>query len=892
MTALLQLLEAIFGWLLAASWQASALALVVLLIQAIAGARLNPRWRYALWLLVLIRLVLPVLPESALSLFQFAPPPPPALTDTVTEPLFVSAALPSPSLETEISPPVYPFSFFSLLAVIWLAGAIGLFVLTWQVNRRFARQVANSPPIDDPALLALFAEAHRELGLRRTIRLIENSQVQSPAIMGLFQPTLLLPGDVRAKFNEQELRFIFLHELAHLKRGDILVQALIALLQILHWFNPVLWFAFRRMRIDREPATDALVLSRTGEQEKERYGQMLIKLLEHFNQRHSLPTLVGILEDKDQFKRRFSLIARFTRGAYGWSLLGVLLIGALAVACLTKAKAIENPETAASSDSVYLKMSVLEMDERNYQAHRDQLDALEQKGDVTTFAQVSAAKFVARPGVSSSYGKLMVLETGAPNSSPILNGVADIQNSILILKLTANPNGGKIALNGSLNMDAVASDDRPGNTPARPTLDTKEISVNEEMLPGETKAIEAPADAKSSDRYFIFLTAASGPPRLTTAATNSTTVATPSPPSDAIAPDSDLATRKKQLLEAKEDADARQVLYDKVKDLPDDQFIDVLTALGRSSPKITAFQNDIALKNAQIEGLTKKGLAEANPQIQTLQAEVDSEQQKLKDLIAGFRHAMGVDLDMANSRVTFLTDEVNNLKSQKEAAPPTSSNASSPVAQLPHGKMIKIGIKVLEVNNYDYLANKKEMDAAVEKADIGYFNNRKVISMLSTPSVSTLPGLKANVDIVREYSYPTSFENVQAVSTGPGATVIVPPTPKEFATKNVGISAEITPSIDNGNTPDHGKIILNGKFTCTNFEGFTQSNLAIAGQPSFSISESLFLEALNDNEEKGVWIPGEHVGDINNSAQPPGHVADANLVKKRYLLFLNAKLVD
>src|SRR5277367_5330881 len=112
--------------------------------------------------------------------------------------------------------------------------------------------------------------------------------------MGLFQPTLLLPANFREKFDERELRFIFLHELAHLKRGDVIVQALIALLQILHWFNPVLWFAFRRMRIDREPATDALVLSRTGEAQKESYGQVLIKLLDHYHDRHSLPTLVGI----------------------------------------------------------------------------------------------------------------------------------------------------------------------------------------------------------------------------------------------------------------------------------------------------------------------------------------------------------------------------------------------------------------------------------------------------------------------------------------------------------------------------------------------------------------------------------------------------------------------
>ncbi|HEY0257406.1 MAG TPA: M56 family metallopeptidase, partial [Candidatus Methylacidiphilales bacterium] len=245
--------------------------------------------------------------------------------------------------------PTRSITFYSLLAVIWLAGALILLVLTWQVNRRFARHVANSPAISDSELLRLFAKAKTELGIHRSIRLIESGHVQSPAIMGLFQPTLLLPADVRKKFDARELRFIFLHELAHLKRGDVMAQALIALLQIFHWFNPVLWFAFRRMRIDREPATDALVLSRTGESEKERYGLMLIKLLEHFNQRHSLPTLVGILEDKDQFKRRFSMIAKFTRGAYGWSLLGAVVIALLGVACLTKSKAAQIADTVSST---------------------------------------------------------------------------------------------------------------------------------------------------------------------------------------------------------------------------------------------------------------------------------------------------------------------------------------------------------------------------------------------------------------------------------------------------------------------------------------------------------------------------------------------------------------
>jgi beta-lactamase regulating signal transducer with metallopeptidase domain len=317
-------LESVFCWLLEASWQASVLAALVLSLQWALRGRLNPRWHHALWLLVVARLMLPVLPESTLSLFQFAPSPPPNIAQTVTAPIFPHELPPLIRSVPTLSPQ-YSFSAFTILALIWLVAALGLLILTWLVNHRFARHVATAPPVVNPRLLKLAGTAQNELGIHRSLRIIESAQVQSPAIMGLFYPTLILPTEVGSRFSDDELRFIFLHEFAHLKRGDLFLQWVVALLQILHWFNPVLWYAFRRMRIDREPATDALVLSRAGEAQKESYGKVLVKLLEHYHTRHSLPTLVGILEDKDQFKRRFSLIVRFTRGAYGWSLLGSFL---------------------------------------------------------------------------------------------------------------------------------------------------------------------------------------------------------------------------------------------------------------------------------------------------------------------------------------------------------------------------------------------------------------------------------------------------------------------------------------------------------------------------------------------------------------------------------------
>ncbi|HEX4139284.1 MAG TPA: M56 family metallopeptidase [Candidatus Methylacidiphilales bacterium] len=341
-------LEAVFSWVLTTTWQASVLAVLILAAQWALGARLNPRWRHALWLLVVLRLVLPSLPASSLSVYQIAPAAPLNLPETISEPVMaVHASLKDFTAPQEVILPQTNFAFL-YLAILWFSGALGLLLLTFLVNSRFARHVAHAPQITDESLRKIFADAKAELGIRRNIRLVESGQISSPAIMGLFTPTLILPTGARDRFSPRELRFIFLHELAHLKRGDVFIQALIALLQIIHWFNPVLWYAFRRLRADREPATDALVLSRTGEADKEPYGLMLLKLLEHFNQRHALPTLVGILEDKDQFKRRFSLIARFTRGAYGWSLLGVALLALLALACLTKATPTE-PHSSANA---------------------------------------------------------------------------------------------------------------------------------------------------------------------------------------------------------------------------------------------------------------------------------------------------------------------------------------------------------------------------------------------------------------------------------------------------------------------------------------------------------------------------------------------------------------
>ena len=82
------------------------------------------------------------------------------------------------------------------------------------------------------------------------------------------------------------------------------------ILESLRWFNPFVWFAFHRMRIDRKLACDALALTHEGEKENRPYGQTIIKLLENFSRPAVAPGLAGILEIKNQMQRRISMIAQ------------------------------------------------------------------------------------------------------------------------------------------------------------------------------------------------------------------------------------------------------------------------------------------------------------------------------------------------------------------------------------------------------------------------------------------------------------------------------------------------------------------------------------------------------------------------------------------------------
>ncbi|MGB7159469.1 MAG: M56 family metallopeptidase [Tepidisphaeraceae bacterium] len=348
--------SSVAAWLVRTSWQAAVLVLIVASMQLIFGRWLAPRWRYAMWMLIVVRLLMPALPSSPWSVFNLRmakatqasmktdatgsakPQAADGVTVTITRTFDVDATPTNEQPATAAIPA--PFDWRRAALAIWLAGAMLLLVRVIVAHAWLARRIRRSSPVESH-ILALLDNCRREMGARNDVRVVATDAVGGPALFGFLRPRLLVPPAMLREMSPDDLRFVFLHELAHLKRRDTLTNIALTLAQAMHWFNPAAWFALSRCRAERELACDAMVLDVTdspGAQAS--YGHTMLRLAESLcatRGRSATPAALGMLHTRSQLKRRIMMISAFSRRPQSsrWSVLPALLLLTVASCALT-----------------------------------------------------------------------------------------------------------------------------------------------------------------------------------------------------------------------------------------------------------------------------------------------------------------------------------------------------------------------------------------------------------------------------------------------------------------------------------------------------------------------------------------------------------------------------
>ncbi len=360
-----------FDWVIETSIMASILVGLILCVKILLRNKITPRWQYMLWMILIVRLLLPWSPDSSYSIYSllsyssgvseiFQKDTTPAIQQkSVSEDKTnhsvttkgdgyksnsVNVMKESDQIDSNKKKEDTTLSVYKVTLYIWLFGVAILATITCITNRRLYSYIKKQPNITDEKIVGIFENCKQSMGIKKQIPLRLAGKISSPTVFGLFRPRVLLSSRHMKVLNEQQLQYIFYHELSHMKRRDIAVNWVLYSLIILNWFNPILWYAYSCMREDQELACDAFALTFIESEEQIAYGHTIITLLEHYSSYYQAPNLANLSRNKRTLKRRILMIKKFQKKSYRWSALGIIAIVAVATISLFNARAVEGDE--------------------------------------------------------------------------------------------------------------------------------------------------------------------------------------------------------------------------------------------------------------------------------------------------------------------------------------------------------------------------------------------------------------------------------------------------------------------------------------------------------------------------------------------------------------------
>ena len=262
-----------FAWQFDMLWQVSLLIVIVYIIDLLIRRWTWPQVRYAMWMLVFVKLLLPTGLSSPISLMSLLPSIDYSTQNaeyahTVSEIEIAGSEILNQVQDDTIGTQFNRMTRGSAhptvsgwLFIVWLIGTAALAV--WLIVRLTSLRQEHLKTENHYKLperfYDIFNETAEKLNLKKLPRVILTDKVKCPAVFGLFRPVLLMPANRLGNLTRKDMEHILLHELAHIKRGDLFVHAVCMCLQTAYWYNPLLWIIRRPVQNLRELCCDASV---------------------------------------------------------------------------------------------------------------------------------------------------------------------------------------------------------------------------------------------------------------------------------------------------------------------------------------------------------------------------------------------------------------------------------------------------------------------------------------------------------------------------------------------------------------------------------------------------------------------------------------------------------
>lgn len=298
----------------------SLIVAVLILLTSFLNKRYAAKWKYLIWIILALRLLVPFSGDYVQSAIDKLPQigarnaleseeKHTGTPSDVTMPSGRVIVEIPPQMTTPIAMPSEKGSssitLLDLVAFVWMTGSLIFMSVHLISYLHYKNQVMKwGSVIEDTHILHRMCELKRELNIKRTIHIVEFSEADSPMIIGFLKPVLVLPNQ---QYSSEELFFILKHELVHLKRGDVYLKLLFVAVNAVHWFNPLIWIMQKEAAVDMELSCDERVTQGTNYTVRKAYTETLLSTL-HKRCTNRSALLTQFYGGKEIMKRRFKNI--------------------------------------------------------------------------------------------------------------------------------------------------------------------------------------------------------------------------------------------------------------------------------------------------------------------------------------------------------------------------------------------------------------------------------------------------------------------------------------------------------------------------------------------------------------------------------------------------------
>ncbi|MBR6609813.1 MAG: M56 family metallopeptidase [Oscillospiraceae bacterium] len=290
--------------------------------------------RYWLWLIIALRLCLPV--DINIQLNRTAPvnipvrdyyisAQQPQIDGQMTEFEIITAdQLNSRPMENteytqEIPPVISTVSITDILYRIWLAVAVLLGFVS-VISYILAKRDIMSTAFYDDNLTACMENMKKQMKISKQVKIAVCNYTGSPMLVGIFSPVIVLPNN---EYTATQLEMIIRHELTHLKRNDILYKFILHLVSCVYWFNPLTACMARLAGKDIEISCDEDIVKTGDKQFKAEYAQTIIRVISMQNNKLILAT--NFSQNAKTVKERFTNIFTNRKLKAGKSVIAVFM---------------------------------------------------------------------------------------------------------------------------------------------------------------------------------------------------------------------------------------------------------------------------------------------------------------------------------------------------------------------------------------------------------------------------------------------------------------------------------------------------------------------------------------------------------------------------------------